>query len=534
MPRISARLLPAETATRAENCELRSGDIVPTQVGAVVQAPLISQPVNTIYHFDGQWLSWASDVDVVRGFVATGTTARLYYTGDGAPKKTTIAAASSGAFFPLGVEPANGTLTPTLSGTGTGPNELRCYVYTYVTSFGEEGVPSLPGAEVIAQDGQIATLVGFVPSTDATVTAYRIYRKAQTTGGSRFLFVAEIPSTSTSYADSRLNRQLGEPLVSQQWYPPPSNMIGLVAHPAGFMAGYADNTLYLSQPYQPHAYPPSFARYFDYPIVALGVFGSTIVVTTTGYTYLVAGNNPATVSVERLPDPYPCVSKKSLVSSDRAVIYATDVGLVSVGYNGVNVITRDVMTDFEWAKYNPPTIIGAVYDGRYYGWYLTGPQVDYDLADPVGRGFVYDINDRATGVSQRDKLTELSFYAVAAHASPGVKLHYVTRVGRKNVLTRWGSGGYATATWRSKDFVEAGLSQWGTVKVVYDGPGVVTFSLLVDGQERFARQVASSRRFRLPILNKTEERWSFEITSNAPRVREVHLSTSMSELVEQQ
>lgn len=536
VPRISSRNIGQAAATIAEDCELQSGDIVPIRVGKEVNQVLPSDFLQSIFYFDGAWLTWASDVDVVRGFVLSDNISRIYYTGDGAPKKTTLPAATASlpypaGSFPLGVDPPAAPPTVVLGVGGSGAPQLRCYAYTYVTSFSEESAPSFPSAEFVSLDGQPTTVSGFSATADSSVNRIRIYRKAQATSNARFFFVAEIPYGATSFLDSVLNSGLGEPLPSLEWLPPPPNMIGLVAHPDGFMAGFAENKLYFSERYQPHAYPSTagYVRSFDYPIVALGVFGNTIVVATTGYLYFVSGSAPATMTVQRQPDPYPCISKRSMVSADRGVLYASRDGLVFAGYGGVQVVTRDVLDRESWAKYYPGSIHGAVYDGKYYGWYLRS-SVDFSLEDPDGGGFVFDYNDRATSVNQSDKLTTLSGYATAAHANPGINLHYIARARRQNSLLEWGAGDTAlTSKWKSKEFVLGGHTVLSAAKVISDGP--VLFDWLVNGVVKYSRTTAVNKPFRLPPINRTEERYQMQITA-AYRVREIHVASSMNELIE--
>jgi len=116
------------------------------------------------------WLTWDSDVDVVRGPVAdpTGQIKRIYFTSDEfEPRVATLEMASEGtdtvdgsdiypasygdtgtnyplAWYVLGVhEPVLALVVGSPSG-GTGTDEERAYVYTYVSPWGEESAPSPP------------------------------------------------------------------------------------------------------------------------------------------------------------------------------------------------------------------------------------------------------------------------------------------------------------------------------------------------------------------------------------------------------
>lgn len=542
-PRISERLLPPSGATIAENCKLWSGEIRPFRSPKPNPAALKSGLIQTIYNLDGFWLSWNGDVDVVRGFIPGDVSGRIYFTGDGKPKTTNVSLATSVEPYPtqaydLGVSAPSTAPTVVLGSGGTGTPQLRYYIYTFVTAFEEEGPPSEPSTGVNTLNGQTVTISGFATPTSQNVNRIRIYRTDTGTSTTEFLFVKEVPITQTSYVDTTLDVNLGERLVSQSWYEPPYNMIGLASHPGGFLVGFVGNQLYVSEAYQPHAFPPEYVKVFDYPIVALGIYGNTIVVATSGFTYLVSGTDPRNLSVDKLPDPYPCVSKRSMSSGDRGVIYVCNSGLVWVGFGGLQVITRDVLTRDEWKKYNPTTIHGVISDGHYVGYYLTAEANYPSLVDPVGAGFVFDYTDRATGVDQRDKLTTLTGYSTATYASPNSEFFFLARVNRHNQLFEAEAGvGYIPYRWRSKAFVMPYITSFAAAKVITDlfdrgltpTGRTVTFTLFVGKQVKYSRAVTSNEPFRLPRFYRETEPWYVQVEGDG-FVMHVELAASVEEL----
>src|SRR3546814_13599787 len=80
-----------------------------------------------------------------------------------------------------------------------------------------------------------------------------IYRLVTGNTTREYLFVAEIPAAQTSFTDTVLAADLGEPLPSVSWAAPPDTLKGLVALPTGGMAGFTDIDLYFAAPYTPHA-----------------------------------------------------------------------------------------------------------------------------------------------------------------------------------------------------------------------------------------------------------------------------------------
>lgn len=544
-PRISDRLLPQSVATVAENCKLWSGEIRPFRAPRVDPSPVKDGFVETIHNINGLWLSWNGDVDVARGFIPGDTTGRIYYTGDGKPKITNVSLASSSPPYPsqaydLGVAAPTAHPALNVGVGGTGTVTTREYLYTFVTTFDEEGPPSDPSPSVDVLDGQVVSLSGFAAPTSQNIDRIRVYRSTTGTSTTEFLFVGDMPVGQATFVDTVVGVDLGERLPSQQWYPPPPNMAGLVSHPNGFLAGFTGNQLYVSEPYQPHAYAPGNVKVFDYAIIALGVYGNTIVVATSGFTYLVSGSNPQNLSVDKLPDPYPCISKRSMASGDRGVIYASSSGLVWVGFGGLQLITRAEVTRDEWAAYAPNTIHGVVYDGHYYGYYLFDKGQDYTLVDPVGAGFIFDYADHATGVDSRSKLTSLTGYATATHVDVGSGLYYIQRGNRRNILLQAERGvGLIPYRWRSKAFVTPYLTSFGAVKVVArhvqrgDLPTgrTVKFTLFVGKEAKYSRAVKANEPFRLPRFYREVEPWYLQVEGDVD-VYDIHMATSMEELKE--
>lgn len=551
VPRTSPRLLGNGDATVATMIKLWSGELRPILERRWVSEVDLPQeaPVKTLYLFLDKWLAWTTDVNVVTGFTTLSSSGHIYYTGDGIPKQTKYDWIRYGPstpiyWFPIGIV---GPLTPptvTPSGAGTDPLTYS-YVYTFYTALNEESVPSPPSALVTVDFAtESVTLSGFQVGEGRVVEA-RIYR----TSGGVYTYIATIypmgGGVFPSYVDSAsdLDIEGNEALQSQHYYPPPDDIQGIIGLACGSLAAFRGNSVLFSEPYQPSAWPPEYEKIFDYPIVALGTFGNTCVVATTGYTYLISGNDPRSFSVARIPDPYPCVSKRSMVSADNGVIYASSDGLIFVGtpsfmsaYAGVHVLTRDLMTYDEWQEYNPTTIHGVIFDGRYYGFYT------HRVYTPTtGTGFVFDFSNRIealiTGavettaeIDKKNLLIDLDFYASATFANPQIKLHLAV----DNKLYEWeGSSEYHPLTWRSKQFSFPYAVTFSVAKLMLNPeyPENITFRLLDgEGVVLYERAVTSDRPFRLPSLRARTD-WHFEVEGTAA-VQMIQVSTGYADLVE--
>lgn len=150
IPRESDRLLGDNFAKKAANCKIKSGRIDPVK-GLTLTHNSLATTIATIYRYRfGEvynWLVSAKVVDFVRSPVVQDTLGRFYFTGDGEPRMSTYADAITGvgpypvSWYVLGVTPPVAAMAITVTG-GTGVNEDRAYVYTFVTRYGEESGPS--------------------------------------------------------------------------------------------------------------------------------------------------------------------------------------------------------------------------------------------------------------------------------------------------------------------------------------------------------------------------------------------------------
>lgn len=271
-PLRAIHLLEYNEAQIAENTKIQSNELRPFY-NELLEASLPSNTlVRTIYYYLSQyWLEWPATVDVALGPVRNDTTGRFYYTGDGIPKKSNEAEATTGVgsmpinFFPIAVPQAKYAPSVSNAGGGSGDSRETAYVWTNVTAWGEESAPSPVSAILTTQNGDTINLSGMtnewqagqayttddfiVPTTpngyyykcvvagtsggveptwgtvvdgdttDNTVTwrAYentlstkRIYRIISSETAANFLFVDEIDATLTTYSDSKIDTQLGE------------------------------------------------------------------------------------------------------------------------------------------------------------------------------------------------------------------------------------------------------------------------------------------------------------------------------------
>lgn len=530
-PRVDPTLLPPTAAQVATGTKMWRGTLGPFRDHVSVVTPSRPGVLKSIYRFgrtapeSQYWFHWNDDVNCVRGPVAGDTAERTYFTGDGVPKVTDVALALTGGGTiypinsrPLGVpQPSNAIFAqpPGVPAGGSDTPESRVYLYTYVSSNGEEGKPSPASNMVQAKVGDTIALVGMsgAPSGGYDIVSKRIYRAAVGNSSSGYQFVAEIPVGTTSYNDSKLTTELGETLSSTYYDAPDAAMIGLIALPNACMAGFVKNEVCFSEPGLPHAWPKKYRLTAEHDIVALGHFGNTVVVLTEGNPYLTDGIDPASMSMRMMEIQQACVSKRSVVSVGEMVLYASPDGLVSVGPNGVELVTKELFTRDDWQAFVPSSIHAYFHEGRYIAFYDTGT---------VLRGFVIDIGNR--------QFYDLGFYATAGFNDLRNDALYLLVNGQ---IRRWDASDTTLLayTWRSKKFVLPRETNFAAALVRANSYANLTAKFYADGVLKHTQTVTNGLPFRLPA-GFLAKQWEIELTGT-DEVAEVMMANSIAELKSQ-
>lgn len=496
-PMTPPRYLENQSAQVAQNCPVWMGPLSPiTGALALTPSPLTkSGNIKSIYRFGqsetnqlNHWFHWTTDVDVVQGFIAGDTTERTYFTGDGNPKVTNASLGLSGggsdypiAAYDIGVPKPTGTFTTAKTGT---PNanttaETRVYTFTYVNSFGEESTPysetdMSPSTEDVYPGESVVVTMPTGSINNVNVTKKRIYRSAVGTANTSYFFVAEVSLATATYTDSLDGDDLNEELPSLTWVQPPTTLKGLVGMPNGVMAGFSGNDVYFSEPFRPFAWPTQYIQTVGYPVVGLGVIDTTVVVLTKGRPYFIQGSHPDSSVMVEADINQACISKRSIVSMNNYVFYASPDGLVALSPGGSTVVTESMFDKYTWQSLNPQELVGCMYETQYVGF--------FDTTNGDG-GFVYDMVGQTWNFH--------SIYATGAYNDLKNDSLYIIQ---NNELSKWDSGNALSYTWKSKKFtfpepkafscyrVEAETYPV-TIKIYRNGSTVVNLSV-TDGNLR--------------------------------------------------
>lgn len=272
------------------------------------------------------------------------------------------------------------------------------YVYTFVSSFGEEGPPSAASTVLDKVDGQTVTVSAMETSagsgagrTNTDITHKNIYRSNTGSNTTAFQFVKQVTLATASTTDALANAELAELIPSTYWIGPPNEntsdypdgqMLGLTALPNGVFAGFTGKRVCFSEPYLPHAWPVAYRVTLEEKIVGLKMAAAGLVVTTESTPYLIVGTDPQSMSVLRTESAQACLSKNSMVDMGPYVLYAGADGLVAAAGADVQVVTESIISPAQWrADYYPSALRGFMWEGRYVGLYTSGSNYG---------GFIFD------------------------------------------------------------------------------------------------------------------------------------------------
>lgn len=211
----------------------------------------------------------------------------------------------------------------------------------------------------------------------------RIYRSAGTSG--QFLYVAEIPAATTTYADTVAGTNLGELIVTTATLPPPKNLTSIRALPNGSLVGLAGNELCFSDPYMPYSWPQANRYSFSGVGVDLCVAGSSVIVLTDGFPILFTGTDPGAMSPSTMETYAPCVSKRGVADVGGGCIYPSHDGLWLANPSQVIKLTQKLFRAPEWSLVNPSTFHAAFWDGQY--------MASHDVGEGDSRILVLDVSE---------------------------------------------------------------------------------------------------------------------------------------------
>lgn len=348
------------------------------------------------------------------------------------------------------------------------------------------GMTDANGSQVITEIPD-STHIKFALTTAQTYTSGGTWTRAaphNTTGMTRriyrtlngtYYFVAEIAVGTTSYNDTLADTALGEEIPSVGWSMPPTNLKGLTALPNGFNVGFAGNEIIFSEPWHPHAFPSKYKLACNFEVVSLGAFGTSIVVGTKGYPYLINGVHPSSMSMEKTEVIEPCTSKRSMVDIGSGVLYSSPNGMVFIGMGGVNVATGAMFSRDEWALLNPSSLRCNFHNGMVFGW--------HDVNTEQHTGFTYKM--------QSSDFASTSIPITASYVDPETNTMYIVKDG---AIYEWDAHPFNDLTfdWKSRAYYQNKPVNFGYAKVDANFEGVADINAAIAANTAFNEAALAS------------------------------------------
>jgi hypothetical protein len=346
--------------------------------------------------------------------------------------------------------------------------EIRSYVYTYIRKYSschtryEESVPSdVVDLELNSNDAVVLS-AGQVP---VGIAGVRWYRAVAGEKGVVWLEVGE--SVSGAFVDTYCVESLGEPLLTESHFPPPSCIEGVANLGDALVVVWSGRKLYVSEPRLPYAYDLDIQTYdLPYDIVGIrGVISDTeqaqtyqCHILTTGTLFSLYVNDTNTVDIKEVVGRdgqlahLPCVSVASVTDLGGSTGYASPYGFISFSGNSVKNLTENYLSEKEWQHASPSTMRCAYWHERVF---ITSDNTGFVLgiAPPSG--------------TRSPSLVTHDVAASAWCVDPTTTLHLA--IPNDNKVYRWGEGVPMQWAWQSESQVQEGLWRPSTIKIISGG-----------------------------------------------------------------
>lgn len=382
IPRLEANALDIQHAQKAENVKLTSDGMrgyMQEFLAFTPQRLAVRSFFRIVQAGVEYWLTSANDVNWAPAAIANDTLNRVYYTGEATPRKTSyILATNTGGttecpfdYLELGVPAPTAAAALAVIG-GAGATTTRSYVYTFLTSWGEESKPS-----------PLVTVTGFVSGSwnlssmqttiagKYSVTKQRIYRTlTDSFGNTNYQLVVE-QNVAATYNDTIADTALGAIITTVAYDTPPTDLSNLITLPNGVLAGFSASSkqVCFCEPYQPHAWPNAYRYAVEYTPVGIGAVQNAVLVATLGSPYIMSGTHPSNMTSVKLPMQEICASKRSVVDVGYGVMYASYNGFVLASQAGADRVSDVFFSRNEWVALNPSSMMFIKYDEKIFIFY---------------------------------------------------------------------------------------------------------------------------------------------------------------------
>ena len=517
--------LPAGIGVEVRNLDMSQGDfrgmrqpsLAHTLTGLGSQATTIYRMGRDTASDTQYWLATAADANYARSLLASDPNERTYITGGGGTPRYTDSTLLGSAPYPtttvaLGV-PAPATVMSVAVGTpGSGPDEDRVYVDTFLRANGDESAPNLLTATLTAPGGSTAAITGLssVPAGTHGITLRRIY---VSTGGD-FMRILEQSASTTTATDDGVTRtsilQTGGSSSKPSWLTPPDGLVGIIELWSGMHGAFEGKSYRTCVPFTPHAWPIEYRRVISDTIVGTAAWGENWLLATTGVPRVVNGTSPIGMTARPVVGfKQACVSKQSVKGVGHGVCWASNDGLAYVGQAGQKILTDGILTKAQWRALVPSTITGASWGRWYIGFYNDGSRKAFMIDTVEPQGIIWC--DVAAFGAFEDSISETLFIVQAG-----------------NTISKWDYGSQLEASFKSAIIRIPAEVNPGAARIVAT-TYPVRFTLWADGDLKvYEMEVFSDEPFRLPG-DYTAREFQVKLTGKGP-MEGFFMGTEMADL----
>lgn len=333
-----------------------------------------------------------------------------------------------------------------------------------------------------------------------------------------------------TFTDDFDSRTLTTILGSDEYEAPPDNLEGIAAIQNNILCGFVGNKIYFSEPGLAHAWPSKYAVTVESQVIAIVAMGGDALVLTRSFPYVLRGTDPAAgMTPSRVDAPYPCLSRRGVVTMNYGIVYPTHDGLVVVSPQGTQLVTKMLFNNDTWSTaLDPTTMVAEYYGENYFASHSTG-------------SIIFEQDQRAGGFFvTADYTFSASWYDYLAG-----KLYYVSGLNGDIFLWDDLAQPAVTQTWKSKvlkvqdpanlgaarviaDYAVQSIrwgqaaTRWGDLSIRWGAVNPVTFRMWVDKELIFTTLVSDDKVFRLPAGYRSDT-FEVEVEGNI-RIRSVHLA----------
>lgn len=620
LPRIDEDLLPDGYAALAANCDTSTGNLRSLRAPGRV-TPLSITNCQSLYRYrlgeDELWVASDKLCHYAKSPISGDQYERVYFSGEAGLRffaNDNISPTFNPAadYYLVGIPRA--TAYPTIGSSG-GSTGYRAYVYSYINRYGDEGPPSPIGSISNYASGRV-TIEGVQDAPiQRSIDRVRVYRTNSGTAGSgefqmvldAFFFrddtvynLGEYVIYGGSIYECTTHHPVGAwnaahftsgeavsdadlltifPKVN--FDPPPAGMMNLIGLANGSMAGFVGNTIYFSEPFYPHAWPPEYALPLQTEIVGMANEKNSITVAGKGFPYIIYGSHPLSMQRTMGSEMLPLYGPRAICTGNSGVFFVTKQGLIYCdGVAFVN-ITGSLMRSEDWEAYSYENLFIYWYEKKLFAFDTvneTGFYIDFSgqsqefvqislfiqagYIDADGQFYFVGIDTNIIDESAPPATLPLAIFKWAGATSDHIQYTYLSKifvydtpVNMAAALVMMDGIFYKDTTKDARNaiiFENQALMAAGLHGSIGDGHAIggpypiagdelktlrslrlsnyVQFKLYVDGVLRKSKVLSkSTNRFRLPG-QYLGQRFQFEFVGYLP-VRRVVISTSMEEII---